>query len=175
MPKTPQRSLRDRLAAKKHPSVTYPVLLADPAEPAAAAAQARSELRQALAAGDETATAAAQQAADDATAALDACWQPIVLRSIPAEQLTALIAEHPPAKEQKAQGDQWNPETFQPALIAACAHDAGMTAEQWAQELASDRWSTAERNELFGKCLEVNLTTPAQRLASQLESATRGR
>lgn len=161
--KTPT-GLRAVLARKNHPSVTYLALLDDPGQAAAVLAEARAQLRMAKAAGEDAAPA--QVAVDQAQAQLDACWQPIVLKSIPAAQLTALIDEHPPTKEQKAEGAQWNPETFQPALIAACAQDAGMTAEQWAHELTSGRWSTAERNELFGKCLEVNLTTPLQRINS---------
>jgi hypothetical protein len=163
--KTPT-GLRAVLARKKHPSVTYLALLDDPGQAAAVLAEARAQCRIAKATGEDT--TAAQAAVDEAQAQLDACWQPIVLRSIPAAQFTALVDEHPPTKEQKAEGAQWNPETFQPALIAACAQDAGMTAEQWTEELTSDRWSTAERNELFGKCLEVNLTTPRQRLAEQV-------
>lgn len=166
MPKTSTApSLRDRLSKKCHPTATYLVLLDDPAEPAAALAAARQEVRLVKAAGQEP-TPELLVTVEEAEARVAACWQPIVVRSIPAEQLTALVAEHPPTKEQKTEAAQWNPETFQPALIAACAQDAGMTAEQWAHELTSGRWSTAERNELFGKCLEVNLTTPLQRINS---------
>jgi hypothetical protein len=74
-------------------------------------------------------------------------------------RITDLINEHSPTEEQKAEGADWNPDTFRPALIAACAVDAGMTAEQWAEELADDRWSVADRNELFRLPLDANLRT----------------
>lgn len=159
-------SLRAALKRKARPTVTYAALVGDPAQPAAVLADARQKLRMAAASGDDTAAQLEEVRAAEAD--LERCWQPIVLQSIPAAAFMSLLAEHPPTKEQKAEAAEWNPETFQPALIAASAVDSGMNAQQWAEELASDRWSTAERNELFGKCLEVNLTTRGQRLASGL-------
>jgi hypothetical protein len=163
-------SVRDVLARKVRPSRSYRFLVTDPTEAEQALAHAQHGLRIALLGDDEKAKAAAHKAVEDARDALDGCWHTIRLVSLPAPQFTALLAEHPPTKDQRREGAEWNPDTFHPALIAACAQDEGLTAEQWAAELDSDRWSQGERNELFNLALDVNVSTPRQ-LGPALRSA----
>lgn len=157
--KTPMQAA---LARKHRLSRTYLMPVADPAAAYERLTRAQSDLRQAVASGADGTVQ--QQALDDATGALAACWHRIVLHNVPPGQFEALLKQHPPSHEQKQAGAQWDPDTFQPALIAACADEAGLTADEWAVELASDRWSMAERNELFAEALAVN-TVPATRPA----------
>lgn len=116
---------------------------------------ARSKLRTAHLRADEDLVTAAEAALAAAGDAFEACWQPLKLLAI-GGRLSELIKAHLPTAEQKQAGAEWNPDTFSPALIAAAAVDAGMTPEEWAEELAKDRGSLAERSELFSLALEVN-------------------
>ena len=93
-----------------------------------------------------------------AQAALDACTWRIRFQSIPSEAFTALLELHPRTPEQPST-HQWDPVTFQPALVAACAVDSDLTEQEWAAELGSERWSTGERNALFMQALAVNISS----------------
>lgn len=150
--------LRDALSRKVRPSRTYRLPVADPTPAREALQAADSLLKTAHLLKDDERVAAAETALAEARDAFEACWQPITLWAI-GGRLSDLIAEHPPTDEQAADGAEWDPDTFRPALIAAAATDVGMTAEEWAAELADPRWSVAERNELFSLALEPNITS----------------
>jgi len=100
---------------------------------------------------------------DAAQAELDACYEPIVFRGISDKAFEALVAEHPPVGDDKEKA-AWNVETFRPALIAACAVDADLTAEEWAEELASERWTKADLNEIFSAAVRANTRTVSEGL-----------
>lgn len=52
------------------------------------------------------------------------------LRALGTRQWSDLLAEHPPKKDQAQLGAQWNPETWEPAAVAACAVEPTITDEQ---------------------------------------------
>ncbi len=164
MPKpTPKpTSLRDSLARKQRPSRSYRFLTTDPTESEQMLAAAQQELRMALLGGDEQRKQAARETVEQAETAIDQCWHTIKLVSVPAKTFTDLMATHKPTREQKQDGAEWNPDTFHPALIAACAQDERLTAEEWTAEFASDRWSQGERNTLFNLALDVNISPSRQ-------------
>jgi hypothetical protein len=158
---TPPSDLRDALSRKRRPSRTYRMLLTDPQEAQTALEEAQAQarivfLRQEAGSPDREAAEAEVLAAKRK---LEACWHKVVLRGISAQRFTDLVAKHPPTRDGKLDGDQWNPETFQPALIAACAEDSDMTEQEWAAELDSDRWPLGERNALFAEALALNVGT----------------
>jgi hypothetical protein len=167
--KKPQ-PVKDALSRKWRPRVIHKVLVADPEPATVELGEALQQRRLATAKDDPAAVRAAERAVKKAQAAYDACWLPITLFAL-RDGIPALAKLHPPTEEQKAQGAEWNPNTFQPALIAACAEEAGMTEQEWAEELASGRWSTAERNALFGAALEVNLSNSDERFRRALGTA----
>lgn len=149
----------DVLSRKRRPTRTYRMAVDDPGPAEEALQRAQLELRTARLRRDSEQVAAAQRAVNDATARLEACWERVQLKSIGGRFLS-LMREHPPTDEQKAEGAEWDPDTFQPALIAAATHDEfGMTAEQWTAELAGDQWSVADRNELFNLALDANVNS----------------
>jgi hypothetical protein len=152
------KTRKDSLSRKLRPRRVYRMQVAEPtAAQLAALADARQTLRMALVTSDRAGQVKAEKAEKAARASLDTCVQEIVLHNVAPPRLAALIDEHPPSKEQQAEGAAWNPDTFEPALIAESAQELGLTAEQWAAELASDRWSLEERTEMFSLALEVNV------------------
>lgn len=154
------QSQRDRLLRRPRPSTTYR-LLVDPEalEPAQAALreQERTERQVRLRANS---TAAQKKAAagrlDAARAAVDVCYETIVLRALPtAGPLTfeSIVSQHPATPEQmdKAKAErqkatqrgeelppwpQWAPAVW-PALLAACA-EGDMTEQDWTDFLAGN-------------------------------------
>ena len=154
----PPLSLREALARKVQPSRTYRLQVADPTYAQTALRDAQGQLRSAHLLQDEKRITQAEQALAAASDAVEACWQPLRLLSI-GERFEELLAEHKPTHAQREAGADWNPDTFRPALIAACAVDAGMSAEEWAQLLAGEQWSTGDRRRLFELALEANVAT----------------
>lgn len=156
-----KQSLREVLSGKVRPRRTYRMALTDPEPAQQALADAQQEARLAVVRHGSESEQAGEAAAAVAAAqvAVDACWHQIVLYALPAPRFAALMREHPPTKEGRVRGDEWNPDTFQPALIAACAQDDDMTEQEWADELNSDRWPLGHRNALFAEALAVNVGT----------------
>lgn len=152
-------TFRERLARRTRPTTHADVLMADPTGPLEAlGARRNAYTRAVLIHGQKSQQAEeALAAVQVAQAAVDACTLRLHFHSLPAAEFTALVAAHAPSKQGALRGDQWDPATFQPALIAACAVDAGMTPEQWTAELATDRWSLGDRNTLFSAALAVNV------------------
>lgn len=77
-------------------------------------------------------------------------------RALPRDVYEALQAAHPPTKEQEANGEAYNVDTFAPALIAATSVD-GMTEAEATELLTS--WNQAEAGALFGTAVAVNTVT----------------
>lgn len=76
-----------------------------------------------------------------------------VVRALPRRQYRELLDDHPPVKD----GADWNPDTFPPALIAACVVDPEMTVEQAAQ--IWEEWEAGEMGRLFLECWKLNEQT----------------
>lgn len=154
-------NLRDRIKAKAQHKTTYKMVIVDDATADAAEAAytgSQTALRRAVAAKDAKAQKTAQAAVDLARAGLAACVDVLVFEALESHVFEALIVLHEPTEAQQAEGKQWNAETFSPALIAACSVEQGMTEAEWAEELATKRWSLADRNDIFTKALSANVT-----------------
>lgn len=153
-------SLREALARKRQRETFYDVLVDDPTAAEEQHDAARQEFRLAtLRHGQDSEEAKAAQAkVDEARAALSACSYRLTFHNLAPDVFEALVAAHPPSKEQQDDGDQWNAATFTPALVAACAVDSDMTEQEWIDELNSDRWSVADRNGVFLAALSCNIS-----------------
>lgn len=157
-------NLRARLKNKKRRTTTYDMVVVDndvldAAE--AALIDAQRDLRRAKVAAesdDDAAVELAETAVAAAKQELEQCRDTLVFQSLPSHEFEALISAHEPTKEQQSKGDQWNSETFSPALIAACCVDGDLTEDEWAEELRSERWSVADRNAIFSAALSANVT-----------------
>lgn len=157
-------NLRARLKNKKRRTTTYEMVVVDDQVLdvfEAALVDAQRELRRAKVAAesdDDPKVEQAEAAVERAKQELEKCRDTIVFQSLPSHEFEALISAHEPTKEQQKNGDQWNSETFSPALIAACCVDSDLTEDEWAEELRSERWSVADRNAIFSKALSANVT-----------------
>lgn len=170
--------LRDRLLSRPRPSLPYTLLVDPPAAAQARAklAAAQAEARQAMLQHGESSPAhrrAAKRVAD-AEAAVEACYATITLTALPTGgpvTMETLAAAHPPtqqqieaAREARAQAAQrgqdqppwpeWDEDAFIPAVLAECS-DAGMSADEWREFLAS-HVSDGERRGLWRTVLAVN-------------------
>lgn len=83
---------------------------------------------------------------------------------IAADLFEQLVGDHPPTDEQRARGDQWNVNTFAPALLAACIGQDEvdpMTEKDWREWWTTPRAAAAgELGKLFDTCLQVNDRSP---------------
>lgn len=88
------------------------------------------------------------------------------LRAIGRAAFDALVNAHPPTSAQRAKAKSlglggemaWNPDTFPPALVAACLVDPEMTEDQARLLWEDDSWNAAETQALMDAALEVNGT-----------------
>jgi hypothetical protein len=170
-----QPSQRDRLLGRPRPSLPHRILV-DPDGAAAARdhlAVVQRRARQVLLKADDESPEAAQARAElaDAEAAVEACYETIVLHALPPARLAELEAEHPPTPEQMvaAQAErqeahkrgellpEWPAyaDAFWPAVLAESAVDADMTVQDWSEFLA-ERVSAGERAGLRVAVLNVN-------------------
>lgn len=72
-----------------------------------------------------------------------------------------LVRAHPPTAEQRVQGQVWDPETFTPALLAACLgqelpEGERMTERDWSDWMSTAGAASADLVALFRACLQVN-------------------
>ena len=99
----------------------------------------------------------------------------IKFRALSRRRWRTLLAEHHPLKVHKADGLDFNPETFPVAAIAACAVDPPLTQEQ-AERLA-DALPLGEFEKLWQSVLAVNLgvsDTPKSVLATAILRTNNG-
>jgi hypothetical protein len=101
----------------------------------------------------------AKRALARAEKAFEACWETIQITAVEPAVFEKLKAEHPPTAEQlKDDPDAgFDKDTFQPALLAACA-EGGKTVDEW-RDMLEHQFSTGERQELFTTALAVNAGT----------------
>lgn len=79
----------------------------------------------------------------------------VTLRAIGSKAYDVLVGMHPPTADQKREGATYNPDTFGPALISACALEPHMTPNEAKELWESEEWSRGEVMELFVAAVEV--------------------
>jgi hypothetical protein len=79
----------------------------------------------------------------------------VTLRAIGSKTYDVLVGMHPPTADQKKEGASYNPDTFGPALISACAVSPVMTPNEAKELWESEEWSRGEVMELFVAAVEV--------------------
>lgn len=79
----------------------------------------------------------------------------VILRAIGSKSYDVLVGMNPPTAEQKKEGASYNPDSFGPALISACAASPLITPNEAKEIWESDEWSRGEVMELFVAAVEV--------------------
>lgn len=79
----------------------------------------------------------------------------ITVRAINTIAYDTLVGEHPPTKEQKAEGSPYNLDTFGPALISRCTVEPVISGEDADELWSSDDWARGELLDWFMACLDV--------------------
>jgi hypothetical protein len=79
----------------------------------------------------------------------------VSLVAIGADEYDELLAAHPPTKEQRVEGNSYNPDTFAPALIAECAAEPKLSLEQTTAIWKGSTWSRGELRDLFMACVNL--------------------
>ena len=141
-------SLKDRLASAKPRTATHRLRIEDDATP-------RADLAAAQASGDQEKIAVAREA-------LDACYETIALSAIPPDDWEALIGEHPPTKDRRAQGAWCDPVTFLPAALAACVQDQDeeLTEADWADYTRRGAMTPGEVVDLYDDVVALHDRSP---------------
>lgn len=95
-------------------------------------------------------------------AQVDAMYEPVVVRAIPAAEFEDLVASHPATKEQADRDPltTYNRDTFFPALLAACIE--GPESEQdWSEMINSGELVMGEVNTLISTAMDLNDRSPS--------------
>jgi hypothetical protein len=157
--------LRDRLRERQAPSAT--VALRIDASPASFERDHQLELveariKDAEKRRDSEAVAALSAELEEAQAAVDACYEYLTVKAIPASEMEALIGAHPATREQLEVDPRvtFNRLTFFPALLAACV-ESTETEEDWAQIIQSGELVLGEINTLVNVAMELNDRSPS--------------
>lgn len=79
----------------------------------------------------------------------------MTFQAISSHELDALQAKHTPTTEQRVKGSSFNPQTFPPALVAACSVEPQLTEEDTKEIWESDAWSMGELAYLFDTVSEL--------------------
>jgi hypothetical protein len=109
---------------------------------------------------------AARKALAEAEKAAEAAEVPFEFEALAPHAYAELMLEHMPEGEQVMTGMRWNPETFTPALIAACSVEP-MTAEEFDElchpvldedgnVIAPPALTAGEVALFFGSCVQLN-------------------
>ncbi len=102
-----------------------------------------------------------------AQARADLAAQPVktfTVRCVPPAQWDALIDQHPPSEEQRAQGWQWHVATFRPAVLDACVvPDEGedpIGVRGWVEVAEEGEMTPGELELLFATAVQLNARQP---------------
>lgn len=172
--------LRERLNARQLPQVTVPLRMDFGPDSDAAlkefttadAALADAKLR------NLPDLAGLERRVKSAREALRPFYDRLLVRALPSDEMDALVAAHPPSEEQRAKAKEkggdaaWNPDTFAPALLAACVapedpdrpgrpdrDDPGVSEAEWAT-LMKGPVSAGELRYLINTALDINDRSP---------------
>lgn len=167
-------TLREQLARKRAHSthITFP--LGEDGERAKAKleeAERDRALAVALGRKDDGAIRQAERRVKAAQKAYEQVSLTIRFRGLTEEERDALMSAHPATDEQITKWQQnggkeeekphFDLRTFLPAALAVCALDSDLSEEEWAAELASDRWTAGEQSALASAVLHATYDAPA--------------
>lgn len=157
--------LLDRLRERGLPSTTVPIRTGRVAD----VQKAREALDEAIRLRDKhpKIDEVLEQAVRDAKASLDALYEDVEVRAIPPTDYEALVRLHPPTEEQEDGGFGWNPDTFVPALLAACV-DLPWSEQEWVEMCSAGPLALGETVELFQAAAQINSRSPDLRLGKRL-------
>ena len=93
---------------------------------------------------------------------VEACYEHLTVKALPAHELEELLGEHPPTEDQAREEPDltFNRDTFFPALLAACVVDSE-DAEGWRELMDSGDLAVAEINSLIGTAMRLNDRSPS--------------
>lgn len=162
MTATKQARRRERLLARRRPTIDYQLAVVDDTEAVAELAAAKEALDVARFRDDE----GAEQAVTDAEArlgkarsAVEACYEPVTLTALPPTDFEALVAK-PEYAPREGKDERWNAETFPRAVFLACVDTGDLTTEEWV-ELVDVSLSQGERESLFLTAVGLNARWPS--------------
>lgn len=75
--------------------------------------------------------------------------------AIGAKAYDALLTKCPPTTEQRAEGSQYNINTFAPALLARVVVDPELSESDWTDIWNSPDWNRGEVMSLFGEAVNI--------------------
>lgn len=161
-------SRKAKLTSKRRRTEPFRFEVSDPTDAERALLDARLALRRAK---DDLEVGAAEQAVEQAQAALDECFETILLRALPPglqldfeHEQTEAAAAYEAAVKAAQESDSpppevpqptWDAQSFEVRLIAACDAD-GHSVEEWAEAFAGDDWTLQDRADLLEACYRVN-------------------
>lgn len=164
MSNTKRAGRRERLLARKRPTLDYHLAVVDDTAAVAELTAAKEALEIArIAATDQRADKADQaiSAAEErlklAREAVQDCYEPIKLTALPPAEFEELAAAHP-ARDGK--DEQWNSDTFPMACFLACVDTSELSADEWTEFLKTSV-SQSERLSLFTTAIGVNARWPS--------------
>jgi hypothetical protein len=159
--KTKGAGRRERLLARKRPTVDYQLAVDDDTDAVAELNAAKEALDRAGFRDDD---GAAQAVADAearlaaARTAVEACYEPVPLTALLPAAFEDLVAAHPP---REGRDEKWDGATFPRACFLACVDTSGdMSAEDW-DSFATENLSAGERESMFLVAISVNARWPS--------------
>jgi hypothetical protein len=151
---------RERLLARKRPTVDYQLAVDDDTLAVAELNAAKEALDRAGFRDDDGAAQAvadAQARLDAARTAVEECYEPVPLTALLPKDFEALVAEHPP---REGHDEKWNNSTFPRACFLKCVDTSGdMSAEDW-DAFAAENLAAGERESMFLVAISVNARWP---------------
>lgn len=78
-----------------------------------------------------------------------------LFRAIGITEYDRLVTDHPPTKDQLAQGSAYNINKFGPALLHMVVVEPSLSVEQWREIWNSPDWSGGEISGLFSTAMEL--------------------
>ena len=160
-------SQRERLLGRRIPPTRITIRVDFSAEADEAYAAFESALRDLESAESRGADlVAAHTRAEEARAALAPFREVLVISPLAPDKYEELIGEHPATEEQQGRGYAWNPDTFVPALMAACIGQDLPPEDRLSEKDWLD-WATTAHTGVAGElmaiyqaCLQVNDRSP---------------
>ena len=90
---------------------------------------------------------------------LEPGYESLTCQALPPSEMEALIGAHPPTDEEQERGMTFHPDSFFPALLAACVL-GDETEDDWDAMYKDGTLVTGEYNALVTTCLDLNDRSP---------------